>query len=40
MRGSDYLAVFSREQVNAQAYFLLVIRGKALLIAQIFWDCG
>jgi hypothetical protein len=37
IRGSDYLAVFSGEQVDALAYLLLVIRGQALQIAQIFW---
>ena len=36
IHGSDYLAVFRHEQLDALAYFLLIIRGKALLIAQIF----
>lgn len=33
----DYLATFSPTQTDALAYLLLVARGKALMIAQIFW---
>jgi hypothetical protein len=31
------LAVFSRAQIDSLVYFLLLMRGKALLVAQIFW---
>lgn len=37
LRGGDYFAPFSRAQVESLAYFLLMMRGKALLVAQIFW---
>lgn len=37
IRGGDALSVFDEAQVDALAWLLLVLRGKALLIAQIFW---
>ena len=37
LRGSHYVAALGKAQVDALALFLLVVRGKALLIAQIFW---
>jgi hypothetical protein len=37
LRGGDYLAAFSEDQLDSLAYFLLVMRGKAIVVAQIFW---
>lgn len=37
LRGGDHLAAFSGDQLDSLAYFLLVMRGKASVIAQIFW---
>lgn len=37
VRGAEYLEVFSRSQLDALALLFLVIRGKAILFAQIFW---
>lgn len=35
--GADYLSVFDQPQLDAFALFFLGVRGKALVIAQIFW---
>jgi len=37
LRGGDYLAAFSKDQLDSLVYFLLVMRGKAIVVAQIFW---
>lgn len=37
VRGADYLSAFDKTQLDALAMFFLGVRGKALLIAQIFW---
>ncbi|HEV8241625.1 MAG TPA: DUF4386 domain-containing protein, partial [Thermoanaerobaculia bacterium] len=37
VRGGNYLASFTSAQIDSLVYFLLVMRGKAILVAQIFW---
>ncbi len=37
VRGAGYLSIFDKPHVDALALFLLGVRGKALVIAQIFW---
>lgn len=35
--GADYLAVFSRPQLDALAYFFYRLHGKGITVASIFW---
>jgi hypothetical protein len=37
VRGPEYLSVFAKPQLDALAMLFLQIRGRALLVAQIFW---
>lgn len=37
LRGTNYLEVFSRAQLEAAALYLLGLRGAVYLVAQIFW---
>ena len=37
VKGADYLAVFSKPQIDALALFFLGMRGKTILVNQIFW---
>jgi len=37
LTGADYLAVFSRDQLNALMMLFLDLHGQGLLIVEIFW---